>query len=128
MTGTDAMRSVVVVGGGITAWTAAAALKRHIPTLAVTVVDCGVPANALADGMICTLPSIGGFHADLGLGTGDTVARVASGLRIGTMFEGSLRMTRHPEGASATRDRYPTKAVEQPRKKAIPRFARDDGG
>ena len=88
MTGTDAMRSVVVVGGGITAWTAAAALKRHIPTLAVTVVDCGVPANALADGMICTLPSIGGFHADLGLGTGDTVARVASGLRIGTMFEG----------------------------------------
>ena len=82
------MRSVVVVGGGITAWSAAAALKRHIPTLAVTLVDCGVPADAVADRIIGTLPSIGGFHADLGLSTSDTVARVASGVRIGTMFQG----------------------------------------
>jgi tryptophan 7-halogenase len=81
------MKHVVVAGGGIVAWSAAAALKRHIPSLQVTVVSCPVPADALADRMISTLPSIAGFHEDLGLSEGDTIYRAKSGLRIGTLFE-----------------------------------------
>jgi tryptophan halogenase len=87
MTG-GTMKSVVVGGGGITAWSAAAALKRHIPTLDVTVVTCPVPDNAIADRMACTLPSIFGFHEDLGLTEADTVVGAQSGLRAGTIFEG----------------------------------------
>jgi tryptophan halogenase len=82
------MMHVVVAGGGIVAWSAAAALKRHIPSLQVTVISCPVPPDALADRIISTLPSIAVFHEDLGLADGDTIYRAKSGLRIGTLFEG----------------------------------------
>ena len=82
------IRTVVVVGGGIIAWSAAAALKRHIPSLDVTVVSCPVPDDAIADRIICTLPSITGFHEDLGLTEADTVVGAGSGLRVGTVFDG----------------------------------------
>jgi tryptophan 7-halogenase len=82
------IRSVVVVGGGIVAWSAAAALKRRLPILSVTVVACPPAANALADRMICTLPSIVDFHADLGLSVADTILGAGSGYRLGTRFEG----------------------------------------
>jgi tryptophan 7-halogenase len=83
-----AIRSVVVVGGGIVGWSAAAALKRRLPSLSVTVVDSAPPANALAERMVCTLPSIVDFHGDLGLSEADTVLRAGSGYRLGTRFEG----------------------------------------
>lgn len=79
---------VVVAGGGIVAWSAAAALKRQIPSLKVTLVSCPVPQDALADRMISTLPSIAGFHDDLGLKEADTLHGAKSGLRLGTVFEG----------------------------------------
>ena len=79
---------IVVAGGGIVAWSVAAALRRHIPSQQVTVVSCPVPADAIADRMISTLPSIAGFHADLGLSDSDTILGAQSGLRIGTLFEG----------------------------------------
>ncbi len=79
---------VVVAGGGIVAWSVAAALRRHIPSLQVTVVSCPVPKGAIADKMISTLPSIAGFHHDLGLAESDTILGAQSGLRIGTIFEG----------------------------------------
>jgi tryptophan 7-halogenase len=82
------IRSVVVAGGGIVAWSVAAALRKHIPLLEVAVASCPVPADALADRMIATLPSIAGFHDDLGLSEEDTVVRARSGLRAGTLFEG----------------------------------------
>lgn len=78
---------VVVAGGGIVAWSAAAALKRQIPSLKVTLVSCPVPLDALADRMISTLPSIAGFHDDLGLKEADTLHGAKSGLRLGTVFE-----------------------------------------
>jgi tryptophan 7-halogenase len=81
------MKHVVVAGGGVVAWSAAAALKRRIPSLKVTVISCPVPPDALADQMMNTLPSIADFHQDLGLGEGDTIYRAMSGLRIGTLFE-----------------------------------------
>lgn len=82
------MKSVVVGGGGIVAWSVAAAIRRHIPSLQVTVVSCPIPSEALADRMICTLPSIAGFHEDLGLPEADTMHNAKSGLRLGTIFEG----------------------------------------
>ena len=88
MTTAGPMKHVAVVGGGIVAWSAAAALKRHIPSLEVSVVSCPVPPDALADRTICTLPSISVFHEDLGLTEADTVFRAESGLRSGTIFEG----------------------------------------
>lgn len=82
------IRHVVVAGGGIVAWSAAAALKAQIQSLEVTVVSCPVPGDSLADRMISTLPSIAGFHEDLGLAEADTLYGAKSGLRIGTVFEG----------------------------------------
>jgi tryptophan 7-halogenase len=83
-----AIRSVLVAGGGIVGWSAAAALKRRLPSLSVTLVDSAPAANALAERMVCTLPSIIDFHGDLGLSEADTVLRAGSGYRLGTRFEG----------------------------------------
>lgn len=82
------MASVAVAGSGLTAWSAAAALRRRIPSLNVTVAAAPVAPNALADRMISTLPSIRGFHADIGLTDEDTITRARSALRLGSLFEG----------------------------------------
>jgi tryptophan halogenase len=86
--GAGPIRDVVVAGSGITAWSAAAALKRQLPTLSVTLVTEPVPADALADRIASTLPSILGFQADLGISEADAVLRAGSGFRLGTVFEG----------------------------------------
>jgi tryptophan halogenase len=87
MSRAGAIKRVAVVGGGITAWSAAAALKRRISSLEVRVVSSPPPADALADCMINTVPSIGDFHADIGLSDEDAIVRARSGLRIGTTFK-----------------------------------------
>ncbi|WP_445192709.1 tryptophan 7-halogenase [Sphingomonas sp. Tas61C01] len=79
---------VVVAGGGIVGWSAAAALKRRLPWLDVTLLAIEPPADALADRIASTLPSIFGFHDDLGLGDDDTVVRAGSLYRLGTRFRG----------------------------------------
>ena len=78
--------SVAIAGSGLTAWCAAAALRRRIPTLDVRLVHTPAAPNALADRMIGTLPSIRDFHSDLSLSDEDTIVRAASGLRLGTLF------------------------------------------
>jgi tryptophan halogenase len=83
-----AIRTVTVVGGGIVGWSAAAALKRRIPALEVSILPLAPPADALSDRITATLPSIRGFHGDLGIGEGDAVVRTGSGYRLGTTFEG----------------------------------------
>lgn len=85
---TGAISSVVVAGGGIVGWSAAAALKRQLPMLDVTIVAIEPPPDALADRLSGTLPSIAGFHDDLGLTDTDTVAGAKSSPRLGTRFEG----------------------------------------
>jgi tryptophan halogenase len=80
--------SVAIAGGGIVAWSAAAAIRRQLPAIRVTVVPLPVAPDALADRLGCTLPSIVDFHQDLGLSEADTVVRAASGFRLGTRFEG----------------------------------------
>ena len=79
---------VVIAGGGIVVWSAAAALRRRIPQVQVTVVATAPAPDALADRMTCTLPSIVEFHSDIGLREADTVVRANSGFRLGTRFEG----------------------------------------
>lgn len=88
MSTTNPIATVVVAGGGITAWSAAAALKRRIPSLDVQLVETPPAPEALADRIISTLPSICGFHADIGLAESDVIGGAVSGLRLGTRFEG----------------------------------------
>ena len=83
-----AISSVAIAGGGIVAWSAAAAIRRQLPAIRVAVVSIPVPSDALADRLGCALPSIVDFHHDLGLAEGDAVVRACSGFRLGTRFEG----------------------------------------
>ena len=79
---------VAIVGGGIVAWSTAAAIRRQLPAIHVTVVPVPVDPDAFADSMGCTLPSITDFHHDLALTEADTVVRAGSAFRLGTSFEG----------------------------------------
>jgi tryptophan halogenase len=85
------IRSVIVAGAGIVGWSAAAALKRRLPQLSVTVLTGGAVTGAPAELVAPALPSITGFHEDLGLTEADTVARAGSAVRLGTRFEGWAR-------------------------------------
>lgn len=78
---------MVVAGGGIVGWTAAATIRKRIPGLSVTLIAAPPPDNALADRMSGTLPSILDFHADIGIDETHVVARTGSGFRLGTRFE-----------------------------------------
>src|SRR4051812_4557462 len=86
--GANAIRQVVVAGGGIVGWSAAVALKRRLPGLRVTVVPVPPPADALADRIASTLPSILEFHRDIGLTDADAIVRAGSSFRLGTCFDG----------------------------------------
>lgn len=84
----ERLKRIVVTGGGITAWCAAAALKRRAPFLDVTILACAPAPDALADRIACTLPSLLGFQGDLGIGVADGIVRTGSGYRLGTLFSG----------------------------------------
>lgn len=84
----ERLARVLVAGGGITGWAAAAALKRRAPFLDVTILVTPPSRDALADRIACTLPSLIGFHGDLGIGAGDGIVRTGSGYRLGTVFSG----------------------------------------
>jgi len=59
-----------------------------LPAIHVIVVPVAPPIDALADRIGCTLPSIVGFHGDLGLTEQDTIFNAGSNLRLGSRFEG----------------------------------------
>lgn len=83
-----AIEQVLVVGGGIVGWSAAAALRRRTPHLQVTVLASPPSADALAERITSTLPSIAEFHSDLGLRDEDAVLRARSSYRLATVFAG----------------------------------------
>ncbi|MEO9130329.1 MAG: tryptophan halogenase family protein [Sphingomonas sp.] len=88
MAGAGPIRSVVVAGGGMVAWGCAAAIRRKLPAIAVTVIAMPVAPGALADRVASTLPSILDFHRDIGIEDSDPVLRAGCGFRAGTLFEG----------------------------------------
>ena len=88
MAGNGPMRRVVVAGGGIVGWSAAASLRRRIPALAVTVVPEPPGPDAVTDRVGTTLPSILDFHQDIGVSEGDVLGRIGCTYRLGTLFEG----------------------------------------
>lgn len=85
---TAAVHSVVIAGGGVTAWLCAAGLKRafHHRGLDVTVVDPG----RLADDPLghWTLPSLRSIHSLLGLKESDLVRRTGATFRLGSEHRG----------------------------------------
>jgi tryptophan halogenase len=86
--GAQPIREIVVVGGGIVGWSAAAALRRRLPAVSVTVLAAPPPPDALAERVVSTLPSIIGFHGDIGLTEQDFILNAGSVLRSGTRFTG----------------------------------------
>ena len=84
----EPISEVVVVGGGIVGWSAAAALRRRLPAVRVTVIACEADPGALAERVVSTLPSIIGFHQDIGLTEQDYLLNAGSVLRSGTLFAG----------------------------------------
>jgi tryptophan halogenase len=84
----EPIRSVLVVGGGIIALSAAAALKHRLPRLAVGLLATPPSPAAVAEKVTATLPSILEFHRDMGLGGGDAVLRAGCCFRLGTEFDG----------------------------------------
>ena len=67
------IRDVVVAGGGLLGWSAAAALRRKLPALRVTVLPLAPPADALIERSASTLPSVLQFHRDIGMNDGDAL-------------------------------------------------------
>ncbi|RST30205.1 tryptophan 7-halogenase [Sphingomonas ginkgonis] len=80
------IRRILVVGDGIVAWCAAAAIRRHLPVIAVDVLAQPVAPDALADRVAATLPSLVGFHEDLRLSERDTLGAAGSSRRAGNLM------------------------------------------
>ena len=78
---------MVVLGGGLLGWSAAAALRRKLPALRVTVVTLPPPPDALVERIGSTLPSIIEFHRDIGMSDGDAPLRANCSFRLGTEFQ-----------------------------------------
>jgi len=87
----DPINSIAIAGAGIVGWSAAAAIRKSLPSIAVTVFETGSELVALAERIACTLPSIADFHSDIGLDDSNVIARARSAPRLGTRFVGWAR-------------------------------------
>lgn len=84
----QAVRSIVVVGGQLTGWTAAAAISHALQEqrIGITVLELpGMPAGSLAE---ATLPFAALFHRNLGINERDIMAYTQATFRLGTEFHG----------------------------------------
>jgi tryptophan halogenase len=86
------LRSIVIVGGGVTGWMAAAALARFVQSgIRVTVIDCTVDdAGAQA-----TLPAHKDFHALIGVDEHDMLASAGGTMRLGAAITDPARSYRY---------------------------------
>jgi len=82
-----AIRSVAVLGGGITGLSAALAFARALPQVQVSLIRTPADPNTLADRLPGTLPSIARFHDAIGLPEAELLRSGAATRRLGTRFE-----------------------------------------
>jgi tryptophan halogenase len=90
MTGSGRITQIVVAGSGLVGASAAALLKRRLPGASVTLVG-PPPVDAVAERIGSTLPSVVGFHSDLGIDEGQLLQMTGAGFRLGTLFEGWVK-------------------------------------
>lgn len=82
------IRTIAVVGDGVAGWSAAAALKSRVPGIAVALIPVAELRPGFVDLFGGASPSIGEFHADIGLDERDVLTRTGAGIRLGTRFVG----------------------------------------
>ncbi len=82
-----AIRSVAILGGGITGLSAAAAFARALPQLAVSVIETPPDPAALADRLPGSTSAIHRFHASIGLDERALLRAGAAVPRLGLRFE-----------------------------------------
>ncbi|MDB5454894.1 MAG: tryptophan halogenase [Caulobacter sp.] len=89
-------RTVVILGGGVAGWMAAAALARALPAAVLRVVETAADAPR---GALSTLPALRAFHARLGLDEAALMRTARGTFKLGTRFSGWMA-TDHVEGFS----------------------------
>jgi tryptophan halogenase len=82
------IRTIAVVGDGIAAWTAAAALAVRLPGVRVAMVPHAARHRAMVDTIGATTPAALPFHADVGWDWRDALARAGGAIRLGTQVSG----------------------------------------
>ena len=82
-----AIRSVLILGGGLTGLSAAAAFARALPRVRITLVETPADPAALADRMPGTLPAIHAFHRAIGLSEEALLRSGAAAPRLGLRFD-----------------------------------------
>lgn len=82
-----AIRSVAILGGGITGLSAAVAFARALPQVAITVIETAPDPAALADRLPGSMTSIHRFHASIGLDEAALLGAGAAIPRLGLRFE-----------------------------------------
>ncbi len=80
--------TIAVIGDGVAGWSAAAALKSRVPDVSVAAIPVADLRPGFVDLFGGASPSIGEFHADIGLDERDVLARTGAGIRLGTRFLG----------------------------------------
>jgi len=80
--------SILVAGGGIAGCSAAIALRKRMPGLAVAIIDMAPTADSMIDAVGAMLPSARGFHGDVGIPETELIQKLGASVRIGTSFSG----------------------------------------
>ena len=84
-----AIRSILVVGDGIVGLSAALAFRRALPGVEVRVLKMPPDPATIADHFPSMLPTVGRFHAAIGLDELDLVRRNVAVHHLGTRFTGT---------------------------------------
>ena len=82
-----AIRSVAILGGGITGLSAAVAFARALPQVVITVIETAPDPAALADRLPGSMTSVHRFHASVGLDEAALLRVGAAIPRLGLRFE-----------------------------------------
>ena len=99
----EAIQNIVIVGGGVVGWTAAAILARALKSepIKITLLDLpGLPADDMAES---SLPGIRPLHQMLGFDERQLMSIAGASFKLGTEYQGNnARSFIHPLGRLAT--------------------------